>query len=425
MVENLKYNKETQSLHSGVNQSIDSLQYPVVGSTAFKFADSKTAADLFALQAVGNIYSRLTNPTVDALSGKLAGLHNAVGAFCTSSGHAAQFLAFANLLTPGDHIVASKYLYGGSITQLTYTFPLQFNWQSTLVDITNLQEIEQAITPKTKAIFLESQSNPHGVVADIKAISTLANQYGIPVIVDNTFPTPYFLNPIEHGATIVTYSLSKYITGNSTIIGGAVVDSGAFDWGQNDKFKLLTQVETSYELSFFETFKNMAFTLRGIAVGLRDFGTTLSPFAAVEALKGLDTLHVRMQRHYENAIKVARYLETNPAIGKVNYSFLDNHITNKQAKNILPNGGSSVFTVALKQGYEAAKSLVDNVNIFLHSAQVGDAHSLIIHPASTTHSQLTDDQKTKAGIANNVVRLSIGLENADDLIADLDQALAK
>ncbi len=420
------FQQETLALHGTIPRPAGPIQTPIVASTAFKFTSAKQASDLFALRELGDIYSRLTNPTVSELASRLAQIHGAVGAFCTSSGHSAQLLAFFNILQPGDHIVASSYLYGGSITQLTHTFPKQFGWQATLVDINNLENIKNAITDKTKAVYIETQSNPNGVIADIQGIAEVAHAHGIPLIVDNTVPTPFLLNPIEFGADIVTYSLSKYISGNNSVIGGAVVDSGNFDWTkQADKFPLLNEPDDAYNgISFARDTGNLAFTFRGIAVGLRDLGTTLSPYAAADILKGLETLHIRMERHAQNAQKVAEFLEGHAKVSKVHFPNLKSSPYHALTQKYLPKGASSLFGIEINGDIDQASKVVDSFKLFIHCAQIGDSRSLAIHPATTTHSQLDKEKREKSGAKDNYIRLSIGIENVDDIIADLEQALS-
>ncbi|APC96806.1 O-acetylhomoserine aminocarboxypropyltransferase/cysteine synthase family protein [Francisella frigiditurris] len=419
-----KYSLETLALHRSIPDKSGSVQTPIHQTSSYVFESTEHAANLFALKEFGNIYSRLTNPTVDEYASRLASLHGAAGGFACSSGHAAQFLILLNLLQNGDHVVASKYLYGGSITQLSHTFPRQFGWQSTLVDIDNHSEIKAAIKNNTKAIFIESQSNPTGVIADIKAIADIAHEAGIPLIVDNTIATPYLLNPIEHGADIVSYSLTKYLGGTGSIIGGAVVDAGTFNWSQNDKFPLLSKPDSSYNnISFHKTFDKLAFTVRGLAVGLRDIGATLSPHSAFLAIQGLETLGARLDKHVSNAQIIAEFLDNHPKVKIVNYAGLTNSPYYNLAKKYFPKGQVGLLTIELEGGFEAGKKLVEQTKIFTHCANIGDARSLIIHPASTTHSQLSEEKKIQAGVTNGLVRLSIGLENPDDLISDLSQAL--
>jgi O-acetylhomoserine (thiol)-lyase len=419
-----KYSLETLAVHRSIPEKSGSVQTPIHQTSSFVFESTEHAAKLFALEEFGSIYSRLTNPTVDEYASRLANLHGAAGGFACSSGHAAQFLILLNLLQSGDHIVASKYLYGGTTTQLTHTFPRQFGWQSTLVDINRLDEVRDAIQENTKALYIESQSNPSGVIADIKALAKIAHEAGIPLIVDNTVATPYLLNPLEHGADIVSYSLTKYLSGNGSIVGGAVIDGGTFDWAASDKFPLLSKPDASYNnITFAKSFGNLAFTVRGIAVGLRDIGATLSPHTAFLAIQGLETLGARLDRHVKNAEIVARFLNAHPKVKKVNYAGLVNSPYNLLANKYFTKGVVGLLTIELEGGFEAGKNLVEQTKLFTHCANIGDARSLIIHPASTTHSQLSEEEKIQSGISNGLVRLSVGLEDPNDLIEDLKQAL--
>lgn len=420
-----KYSLETIALHKNIPDQSGSVQTPIHQTSSFVFESTEHAAKLFALQEFGSIYSRLTNPTVDEMASRLSSLHeNSVGGFATSSGHAAQFLILLNLLQSGDHIVSSKYLYGGSATQFGHTFPRQFNWNTTFVDINNFDEVKSAIQENTKALYIESQSNPSGVIANIEKLANIAHDAGIPLIVDNTVATPYLLDPTKYGADIISYSLTKFLTGNGTIIGGAVVDAGTFNWSQNDRFKLLATPDSSYHgINFHETFGNMAFMVRGLAVGLRDIGATLSPQNAFLAIQGLETLAARMDRHVKNAQVVSEFLAQHPSVAKVNFAYLDTSPYHDLARQYFKNGQPGLFTVELKGGFEAGKKLVEQTKLFTHCANIGDARSLIIHPASTTHSQLSPAEKEASGISDGLVRLSIGLENTNDLIADLEQAL--
>jgi O-acetylhomoserine (thiol)-lyase len=374
---------------------------------------------------VGFIYSRLTNPTVAVLQERIATLEGGAGAVCCSSGHAAQIMALFPLMGPGKNIVASTRLYGGTVTQFSQTIK-RFGWSATFVDLEDEAAVKAAINDDTRAIFCESIANPGGHIADLKALAGIADGAGIPLIVDNTTATPYLCNPIEHGATLVVHSTTKYLTGNGTVTGGCVVDSGKFDWSANDKFPSMSEPEPAYHgLKFHETFGNLAFTFHGIAIGLRDLGMTMNPQAAHYTLMGIETLSLRMDRHIENAVKVAKWLEADDRIEFVTYAGLESSPYYTRIKDVCPKGAGALFTVAVKGGYDACVKLVDNLEIFSHVANLGDARSLIIHSASTTHRQLTPEQQEAAGAAPNVVRLSIGIENADDLIADLDQALAK
>ncbi|MGG7643879.1 O-acetylhomoserine aminocarboxypropyltransferase/cysteine synthase family protein [Rhodovulum sp. YNF3179] len=418
---------DTLLIHAGArpDPATGARQIPIYQTTSYVFRDADHAAALFNLQEVGYIYSRLTNPTVAALQERMAALEGGQGAVCCSSGHAAQIMALFPLMGPGKNVVSSTRLYGGTVTQFSQTIK-RFGWSAKFVDTDDLDAVKAAIDDDTRAIFCESIANPGGYVTDLDAMAKIADAAGIPLIVDNTTATPYLCRPIEHGATLVVHSMTKYLTGNGTVTGGCIVDSGKFDWSASDKFPSLSQPEPAYHgLKFHETFGPLAFTFHGIAIGLRDLGMTLNPQAAHYTLMGIETLSLRMQRHVENAEKVAKWLEDDPRVDFVTYAGLESSPYKAVADRICPKGASSLFTFGLKGGYEACVKLVDSVDIFSHVANLGDTRSLIIHSASTTHRQLTPEQQEAAGAAPNVVRLSIGIEDADDLIADLDQALAK
>lgn len=417
----------TQQVHAGArpDPATGARQIPIYQTTAYVFRDADHAAALFNLQEVGYIYSRLTNPTVGALQERIATLEGGAGAVCCSSGHAAQIMALFPLMSPGKNVVVSTRLYGGSVTQFSNTIK-RFGWSATFVDIDDMDAIKAAIDDDTRAIFCETIANPGGHIADLDAISKVSDAAGIPLIVDNTSATPYLCRPIEHGATLVVHSTTKYLTGNGTVTGGCVVDSGKFDWKSNDKFPSLSQPESAYHgLVFADTFGPLAFTFHGIAIGLRDLGMTLNPQAAHYTLMGIETLSLRMDRHVENAVEIANWLEADPRVDFVTYAGLESSPYAKLIPQICPKGAGALFTFAVKGGYDACIKLVDNLEIFSHVANLGDTRSLIIHSASTTHRQLTPEQQEAAGAAANVVRLSIGIEDAADLIADLDQALAK
>ena len=417
----------TLAIHAGTeaDPATGARQVPIYQTTAYEFRDADHAAALFGLQEVGYIYSRLTNPTIAALQNRIAELEGGAGAVCTSSGHAAQIMALFPLMAPGRNIVASTRLYGGTITQFSQTFK-RFGWSAKFVDFDDLDAVKAAIDDDTRAVFCESIANPGGYITDLDAIAPIADAAGVPLIVDNTTATPYLCRPIAHGATLVVHSLTKYMTGNGTVTGGVVVDSGKFDWSASDKFPSLSQPEPAYHgLVFQETFGPAAFTFHGIAIGLRDLGMTMNPQGAHYTLMGIETLGLRMPRHVENALKVAEWLEQDPRVESVTYAGLASSPWNATAKRLYPKGAGSLFTFSIKGGYDAAVKLVDGLELFSHVANLGDARSLVIHSASTTHRQLTEDQQRAAGAAPEVVRLSIGIENADDLIADLDQALAK
>ncbi|MEM8979604.1 MAG: O-acetylhomoserine aminocarboxypropyltransferase/cysteine synthase family protein [Pseudomonadota bacterium] len=422
-----KYGFDTLQIHAGANPdpATGARNTPIYQSTAFVFRDAEHAAKLFNLEEVGFIYSRLTNPTVAVLQERIATLEGGMGAVCCSSGHAAQIMALFPLMEPGRNVVVSTRLYGGTVTQFSQTIK-RFGWSAKFVDFDDLKAVEAAIDEDTRAVFCEALANPGGYVTDLDAIVKISDAAGLPLIVDNTSATPYLCRPIEHGATLVVHSTTKYLTGNGTVTGGCVVDSGKFDWAASDKFPSLSQPEPAYHgMKFAEVFGPLAFTFHGIAVGLRDLGMTMNPQGAHYTLMGIETLSLRMERHVENARKVAEWLEKDDRIDYVTYAGLKSSPYFKRSQKILPRGAGALFTFAVKGGYEACIKLVDNLEIFSHVANLGDTRSLIIHSASTTHRQLTAEQQEAAGAAPNVVRVSIGIEDADDIIADLDQALSK
>ena len=425
MSETPTYGFDTLQIHAGSapDPATGARQTPIYQNTAYVFRDAEHAAKLFNLQEVGYIYSRLTNPTVAVLQDRVTALEGGAGAVGCSSGHAAQIMALFPLMGPGMNIIASTRLYGGTVTQFSQTIK-RFGWSATFVDFDDPAAIEAAADENTRAIFCESIANPGGYVTDLPAVAAVADKLGVPLIVDNTSATPYLCRPIEHGATIVVHSTTKYLSGNGTSVGGVVVDAGTFDWSASDKFPSLSQPEPAYHgLKFHETFGPAAFTFHGIAIGLRDLGMTMAPTNAFQTLLGIETLSLRMQRHVENAEKIAAWLEADPRVEFVTYAGLPSSPYADRVKALYPKGAGALFTFAVKGGYEACVKLVDAVEIFSHVANLGDARSLIIHSASTTHRQLTPEQQEAAGAAPNVVRLSIGIEDADDLIRDLDQAL--
>ncbi len=420
------YGFDTLQIHAGArpDPATGARQTPIYQTTAYVFRDAEHAAALFNLQEVGYIYSRLTNPTVAVLQERIATLEGGVGAVCCSSGHAAQIMALFPLMGPGRNVVVSTRLYGGTVTQFSHTIK-RFGWSAKFVDFDDLDAVRAAIDDDTRAVFCESIANPGGYVTDLRAVADVADAAGLPLIVDNTSATPYLCRPFEHGATLVVHSTTKYLTGNGTVTGGAVVDSGQFDWSASDKFPSLSAPEPAYHgLKFHETFGPLAFTFHGIAIGLRDLGMTLNPQAAHYTLMGIETLSLRMERHVENAVKVATWLENDPRVDFVTYAGLPSSPYHDRARQVCPKGAGALFTFAVKGGYDACVKLVDSLEIFSHVANLGDTRSLIIHSASTTHRQLTPEQQAAAGAAPNVVRLSIGIEDVADLIADLDQALA-
>jgi O-acetylhomoserine (thiol)-lyase len=421
------YGFDTLQVHAGArpDPATGARQVPIYQTTAYVFRDADHAAALFNLQEVGYIYSRLTNPTVAALGERIATLEGGVGAVCCSSGHAAQIMALFPLMQPGCNVIASTRLYGGTVQQFSNTIR-KFGWSAKFVDFDDLKALEAAVDDNTRAIFCESIANPGGYITDLPAVAKLADKVGLPLIVDNTSATPYLCRPIEMGATLVVHSTTKYLTGNGTVTGGCVVDSGKFDWSKSGKFPSLSEPEPAYHgLKFHEVLGPMAFTFHSIAIGLRDLGMTMNPQGAHYTLMGIETLSLRMQRHVENARKVAEWLEKDPRVDFVTYAGLPSSPYNTRVKTICPKGAGALFTFAVKGGYDACVKLVDALELFSHVANLGDTRSLVIHSASTTHRQLTAEQQKAAGAAPNVVRLSIGIEDPADLIADLDQALAK
>ncbi|UPH70804.1 O-acetylhomoserine aminocarboxypropyltransferase/cysteine synthase [Abyssibius alkaniclasticus] len=420
-----QYGFDTLQIHAGArpDPATGARQTPIYQTTAYVFRDADHAAALFNLQEVGYIYSRLTNPTVSALQERVAALEGGIGAVGCSSGHAAQIMALFPLMQPGSNIVVSTRLYGGTVTQFSHTIK-RFGWSATFVDFDDPAAIVAAADENTKAVFCESIANPGGYITDIPAVAKAAGEIGVPLIVDNTSATPYLCRPFEQGAHIVVHSTTKYLSGNGTSMGGMVVDSGKFDWSASNKFPSLSQPEPAYHgLKFHETFGPMAYVFHGIAIGLRDLGMTMAPMNAFQTLLGIETLSLRMERHVQNAEKLAAWLEADPRVDYVTYAGLPSSPYAARAKALYPKGAGALFTFAVKGGYEACTKLVDAVKIFSHVANLGDTRSLIIHSASTTHRQLTPEQQEAAGAGANVVRLSIGIEDINDLIADLDQAL--
>ncbi len=416
---------DTLAIHAGTapDTATGARQVPIYQTTAYVFRDSDHAAKLFNLQEVGYIYSRLTNPTVMALANRVAALEGGAGAVACSSGHAAQLMALFPLMQPGCNVVASTRLYGGTVQQFTNTIR-KFGWSAKLVDFDDPKAIAAAIDDNTRALFCETICNPGGAISDLDAIARIADHAGLPLIVDNTTATPWLCRPIEHGATIVVHSATKYLTGNGTVTGGVVVDSGKFDWSASGKFPSLSEPEPAYHgLQFHAALGAMAFTFHSIAVGLRDLGMTMNPQGAHYTLMGIETLSLRMQRHVENAQIVAEWLEQDPRVEYVSYPGLKSSPYHHLAKMIVPKGAGALFTFAMKGGYEACVKFVDNLKLFSHVANLGDTRSLVIHSASTTHRQLSDEQRAAAGALPNVVRLSIGIEDVKDLIEDLNQAM--
>ncbi|NIY73800.1 O-acetylhomoserine aminocarboxypropyltransferase/cysteine synthase, partial [Marivivens donghaensis] len=402
---------QTLAIHAGAepDPATGARQVPIYQSTSYVFKDADHAARLFNLEEVGYIYSRLTNPTVNALAARVAALEGGAGAVCCSSGHAAQIMALFPLMCPGCNVVSSSRLYGGTITQFSQTIR-RFGWEAKFVDTDDLDAVKAAIDENTRAIFCETIANPGGYVTDLDAMAKIADEAGVPLIVDNTTATPFLCRPIEHGATLVVHSATKYLTGNGTVTGGVVVDSGKFDWSASDKFPSLSQPEPAYHgLNFHGALGAMAFTFHSIAVGLRDLGMTMNPQGAHYTLMGIETLGLRMERHVQNAKAVAEWLENDPRVEGVTYAGLESSLSYERGQRIVPNGAGALFTVAVKGGYDACVKLVDSLKLFSHVANLGDTRSLIIHPASTTHRQLDEEQQVKAGAGPNVVRISIGI----------------
>ncbi len=417
---------DTLAIHAGAqpDPATGARATPIYQTTSFVFDDVDHAASLFGLQAFGNIYTRITNPTTAVLEEKVAALEGGTAALAVASGHAAQLLVFHTILEPGDEFVAARQLYGGSINQFNHSFK-KFDWQVVWADVTDVESIERAITPKTKAIFVESLANPGGLVTDLEAVSKIARRAGVPLIVDNTLATPYLCRPIDHGADIVIHSLTKFMGGHGNSMGGIIVDAGTFNWSREGRYPTLSEPCESYHgLKIHETFGNMAFAIACRVLGLRDLGPAMSPMNAFLILTGMETLSLRMQRHCDNAKAVAEYLSGHDKVSWINYAGLSGDRFHNLQQKYAPNGAGAVFTFGVKGGYEAGVKVVSNVNMLSHLANIGDTRSLIIHPASTTHRQLPEPQQIAAGAGPDVVRLSIGLENKEDIIADLEQALA-
>jgi O-acetylhomoserine (thiol)-lyase len=415
----------TLAVHAGASPdpATGARATPIYQTTAYVFDDVEHAASLFNLQTYGYIYSRITNPTVSVLEERMASLEGGRGAIAVASGHAAQLLAFFAFMEPGDHFVASNKLYGGSITQFGKSFR-KFGWEATFVDPDAPDNFRRALTPRSKAIFVESLANPGGVITDLEAVANVAHEAGALLIVDNTLATPYLCRPFEWGADLVVHSTTKFLSGHGNAMGGVVIDSGKVDWAQSDKFKALTEPEPAYHgLRFYETFGDLAFTVHGHAVGLRDLGATLAPMNAFLTITGIETLPLRMERHCANALVIAQWLERHEAVAWVSYAGLASSPYRALQQKYLPRGAGAVFTFGLRGGFAAGVKLVESVELFSHLANIGDTRSLIIHPASTTHRQLDEAQQIAAGAGPDVVRLSVGIENVDDLIADLAQGL--
>ena len=415
----------TLAVHAGAapDPATGARSTPIYQTTSFVFDSVDHAASLYSLQTFGNTYTRIGNPTQAVLEERVAALEGGTAAVAVASGHAAQFVVFHTLMQPGDEIVAQKQLYGGSINQFTQSFK-NCGWGVKWAEANDAESFRRALTPKTKAIFVESIANPGGIVVDLRAISAIAKDAGVPLVVDNTLATPYLTRPIEFGADVIVHSLTKFLSGHGHCIGGAIVDCGTFDWSASKKYPSLSEPTASYRgMRLHETFGNLAFAVACRVLGLRDLGPAISPFNAFLILTGIETLHLRMQKHCENALAVARWLKDHRAVSWVSYAGLPGDKYYTLHRTYCPKGAGAVFTFGLKGGYEAGVKLVEGVRLLSHLANIGDTRSLVIHPASTTHQQLTEEQQTAAGAGPDVVRLSIGIEDADDIIADLDQAL--
>lgn len=417
---------ETISIHAGAapDPVTGARSTPIYQTTSYVFDNADHAAALFNLQQPGFIYSRLTNPTVSVLEERIAAMEGGIGGTATASGHAAQILALFPLMSPGLEIIAATKLYGGSINQMRHSYK-KFGWNAVFVDPDDAESFERALSDRTRAIFIESLANPGGVVVDVEAVAKIAQAAEVPLIVDNTMATPYLFRPLDWGADLVVHSTTKFLSGQGAAIGGAVVDSGKFDWlGLADKYPSLGKPADEYHgLTFAETFGNLAYTTYAHAVSLRDLGPSQSPMNAWITLQGIETLALRMQRQCENAQKVAEFLQAHDAVAWVSYAGLPSDPYHTIQQRLMPKGAGAVFTFGVKGGFEVGKKVVDAVEIISLLANIGDTRSLIIHPASTTHRQLTEEQLEIAGAGPDVVRLSIGIETVEDIIADLDQAL--
>jgi O-acetylhomoserine (thiol)-lyase len=416
---------ETRSIHAGAapDPTTGARITPIYQTASYVFEDADQAASLFNLHSFGHVYARLSNPTVAVLEERVASLEGGRAAVAAASGHAAQFLTFFTLLEPGDEFIASRNLYGGSLTQFGHSFK-KLGWTCRFVDPTEPENFRRALTERVKAIFVESLANPGGIVVDLEAVARIAHQAGIPLVVDNTLATPFLCRPFDWGADIVCHSTTKFLGGHGNALGGVVVESGKFDWAKSGKFPSLVGPEPAYHgLNFIETFGDFGFTTKARAVALRDFGPALAPINAFLTLTGIETLPLRMERHVANARAVADFLDGHDKVAWVSYAGLETSPFHALARKYLPKGPGAVFTFGVKGGYEAGIAVVERVRLFSHLANIGDTRSLILHPASTTHRQLSDEQREAAGAGPEVIRLSVGLETVADLIADLDQAL--
>ncbi len=418
---------DTRAVHAGAqpDPTTGARATPIYQTTSFVFNDTDHAAALFGLQEFGNIYTRIMNPTQAVLEERVAALEGGTAALATASGHAAQLLIFHTIMQPGCNFIAAKRLYGGSINQFGHAFK-SFDWHVRWADASDTDDIERQIDDKTRGIFIESLANPGGTFVDIAAIAAVANKHGLPLIVDNTMATPYLVRPLEHGAHIVVHSLTKFMGGHGNSMGGVLVDGGIFDWSKSGNYPMLSEPRPEYGgVVLHQALGNIAFAIAARVLGLRDFGPAISPFNAFMIQTGIETLPLRMQRHCDNALAVAKWLKAHDKVAWVSYSALPDDDNHALQQRYSPKGGGAVFTFGLKGGYEAGKTFVESLELFSHLANIGDTKSLVIHPASTTHRQLSPEQQVAAGAGPDVVRLSIGIEDASDIIADLEQALAK
>lgn len=417
----------TLAVHAGAqpDPSTGARATPIYQTTAFVFDDVDHAASLFGLKAFGNIYTRIMNPTQAVLEERVAALEGGTAALATASGHGAQLLVFHTIMRPGDNFIAGRKLYGGSINQFGHAFK-NFDWQVRWADTADPKTIESQIDERTRGVFIESLQNPGGTFVDIEPIAEIARAHGLPLIVDNTMASPYLLRPIEHGADIVVHSLTKFLGGHGNSMGGILVDGGTFDWSKSGNYPMLSEPRPEYGgIVLHETFGNFAFAIACRVLGLRDLGPAISPFNAFLILTGIETLPLRMQRHCDNALEVAEWISRHPQVAWVSYPGLASDPNHALMKKYSPKGAGAVFTFGLKGGFDAGVKFVEALELFSHLANIGDTKSLVIHPASTTHRQLSDEQKIAAGAGPDVVRLSVGIEDAADIIADLDQALGK
>jgi O-acetylhomoserine (thiol)-lyase len=425
MSEERKHRLETLAVHAGqeIDPTTGSRAVPIYQTTSYGFRDTDHAANLFALREFGNIYTRIMNPTTDVFEKRIAALEGGAAALATASGQAAITYAILNIAGAGDEIVSASSLYGGTYNLFAITLP-KIGIKVKFVNPDDPENFRRAITDKTKALYAETIGNPRGDILDIEAVARIAHEHGIPLIVDNTLPSPYLCRPIEHGADIVVHSATKFIGGHGTSIGGVIVDSGRFDWKASGKFPGLTEPDPSYHgLVYTDAVGPIAYIIKARVQLLRDIGASLSPFNAFLFLQGLETLHLRMERHSANALAVAKFLESHEAVEWVNYPGLESHPSYKLAQKYMPNGQGAILTFGIKGGVEAGRKVINNVKLFSHLANVGDSKSLIIHPASTTHSQLEGEELLSTGVTPGMIRLSVGTEHIDDIIADLDQAI--